>query len=132
MYKAPLFPVPAVPVLNTNWPLTPAVPALAVMSNKAPLVFRPTPDTTDKRPPLSDDEVPADNTNSPPAPLSPDPTVTYTAPPRPDVADPVPMYNTPLLPLLAMPVLNTNWPLTPDEPALDVYRVNGPELVNVL
>ena len=80
-----------VPVLNTNRPLTPAVPAFAVLSNNAPLVvIDPYPLTTDTRPPdaAADVDVPADRISSPPVPLLPDPTVTYTDPPRPVVAEP--------------------------------------------
>jgi len=39
MYKAPVLPKLAVPVLNTNRPLTPDSPALAVVINIAPLEY---------------------------------------------------------------------------------------------
>ena len=84
-------PVDELPVLSTNRPLTPAVPAFAVLINNAPLVVAdPYPLTNDTRPPdaVANDDVPADRISSPPVPLLPDPTVTYTDPPRPDVADP--------------------------------------------
>jgi len=81
----------AVPVLNTNKPLTPSAPAFAVFNNNDPLdVNDPYPLITDSRPPLDDADVPANKTNSPPVPLLPDPTVTYTDPPRPKLAVPDP------------------------------------------
>jgi len=67
----------AVPVLNTNKPLTPFTPEFDVFNSNEPLVdAKPNPLITDNRPPLEDDDVPADKTNSPPVPLLPEPTVT--------------------------------------------------------
>jgi len=81
----------AVPVLNTNNPLTPLLPAFEELNNNEPLAVNELyPLTTDTLPPLDDADVPADNTNSPPVPLLPDPTVTYTDPPRPEIAVPDP------------------------------------------
>jgi len=82
IYKAPLLPELAVPVLNINMPLTPDEPELDVCKTNVPLL-----DTVlyplkiDKRPPVIDEDKPADNNISPPAPLLPLPTVTYTEPP---------------------------------------------------
>ena len=57
----PLFPELELPVLSTNKPLTPKAPAFDVISNNAPLlvaVLKPV--ITDTRPPVVDDEAPAD------------------------------------------------------------------------
>jgi hypothetical protein len=99
MYIAPLLPFEEVPVLRTITPLTPLEPALAVAINNDPLVeteLKPLINTT--RPPLDEEEVPADITNSPPDPLFPDPTDTYTDPPRPELDTPLPKYRPPELP----------------------------------
>jgi hypothetical protein len=40
MYRAPLFPYDEDPVLNTNIPVAPDVPALAVWINMVPLVVK--------------------------------------------------------------------------------------------
>ena len=77
MYSAPLLPALALPVLSTSVPLTPALPAFDVCKSNAPLlVDTPNPLVIDTRPPVNDDEVPADNTMLPPEPLLPDPTKT--------------------------------------------------------
>ena len=86
-------------------------------SNNTPLdVATLYPLTTDKRPPVSVDDVPDDSTSSPPAPLLPEPTVTYIAPPLPDDAIPEPIYREPLRPFVEAPVLSTIIPLTPKAP----------------
>ena len=123
----------AVPVLNIKLPLTPDVPALEVDKITTPLdVNDEYPLRTNTRPPLDDDDMPADKIISPPMPLFPLPTVTYIDPPLPDLADPDPRYKAPLLPELAVPVLNIIMPLMPDTPALDVRSTNVPLLDVVL
>ena len=119
-------------MLNTNRPLTPAVPAFAVLSNNAPLVvIDPYPLTRDTRPPDAavDVDVPADRISSPPEPLSPDPTVTYTDPPDPAYDLPDPMNKPPELPKDASPVLKEIKPLTPLAPAFGVWRIRSPLVV---
>tara|TARA_B110000285_G_C14652750_1_gene392579 strand:+ start:130 stop:432 length:303 start_codon:yes stop_codon:yes gene_type:complete len=97
MYNDPLLPDDAAPVLKIAMPL--AAAAFAVCNTNAPLVVPPpTPEITDKRPPVATDDEPAISFISPPDPLLPDPTVTYTEPPRPFVAAPEPRYSAPLLP----------------------------------
>lgn len=77
MYNAPLLPALELPVLSTSVPLTPAVPAFDVCSSKAPLLVAvPNPLLIETSPPVSNDDVPADNTMLPPDPLLPDPTDT--------------------------------------------------------
>jgi hypothetical protein len=69
-------------VLNTNTPLTPAVPAFDVDIHTDPLlVFEPYPDNNDTTPPEVEVDSPAVMTIFPPTPLSPDPTVTDIEPP---------------------------------------------------
>ena len=80
----------------------------------------------DNRPPLEDEDVPADKTSSPPDPLFPDPTEIYTEPPRPELDVPDPRYKAPLLPLLDEPELSTMKPLTPLNPASDVRSDSAP------
>jgi hypothetical protein len=76
-YMAPLLPELELPVLSTSIPLTPAVPAFDVCTSKAPLlVVVPKPLAIDTRPPVADDDAPADSMISPPDPLVPEPTVT--------------------------------------------------------
>ena len=144
MYNAPLTPILALPVLSTRIPLTPATPAFDVCKSNAPLLVAvPVPLVIDTRPPVAEDEVPADRMISPPVPLLPDPTVMYTEPPLPELAvpdpkykDPLlpdadvpdPMYNAPLVPELALPVLSTSIPLAPSVPAFDVCNITAPLL----
>jgi hypothetical protein len=117
----------AVPVLNTNTPLTPLVPAFAVIIKNVPLeVCDPYPDLKDTCPPDDDDDVPDDNMKSPPVPLFPDPAVTNNDPPRPDLAEPDPIYMLPLFPELEVPVLITIKPLSPEFPAFAVISTNDP------
>src|SRR5690606_15226087 len=97
--------------------------------SKWPLEVSPFPVTTDMRPPLLNDDVPARRRTSPPEPLLPEPTVTYTEPPRPDFAAPVPTIKAPLLPEEEVPELNTKSPLTPDAPASDVCNSSDPLVV---
>jgi hypothetical protein len=64
-------------VLITNIPLTPPPPESAVCRSNAPLLIDVlSPLVIDTRPPVANNDVPADNTISPPDPLLPDPTVT--------------------------------------------------------
>jgi hypothetical protein len=147
IYNAPLLPELDVPVLSTKIPLTPAAPAFDVWSSNAPLLAAvPKPLVMDTRPPVADDDVPADRMTSPPEPLLPDPTSRETEPPRPTLDVPVPMIIDPLLPdkdkpdpikiepltpTLAAPVLSTTIPLTPEVPAFAVCKSNAPLLVVV-
>ena len=79
-------------MLSTTSPLTPLVPAFAVIIKNEPLdVFDPKPDLKDTAPPDEDDDVPDDRMKSPPVPLLPDPAVTNNDPPRPDCAVPDPI-----------------------------------------
>lgn len=76
MYNAPLVPELELPVLSTSMPLTPDAPEFAVCTSNAPLLVDvPKPLVIDTRPPVADDEVPAETISSPPDPLLPDPTV---------------------------------------------------------
>jgi hypothetical protein len=73
--RAPLLPSEALPVLNANKPLTPAVPESADSTIKFPLDdCVPKPLEMMTRPPEEYDEVPAERIISPPDPLLPDPT----------------------------------------------------------
>ena len=61
--RTPLFPFVAEPLLNTSEPLTPEEPAEAVLKSNTPLlvaVLKPV--TRDIRPPLEEDDAPADKT----------------------------------------------------------------------
>jgi hypothetical protein len=89
MCSDPLSPELAVPVLSTNNPLTPAVPAFAVVIDNLPLLDTELkPVLIEKRPPEDEEDVPPDSTTAPPAPLLPDPAVRYTEPLRPPDAEP--------------------------------------------
>jgi len=128
-YNEPLLPVLALPVLSTNKPLTPAVPAFRDRRITSPLLVEELkPPTKDSKPPLDDPDAPADMTTCPPLPLFPEPTVKYNEPPRPEAAVPEPKYMAPLLPLLALPVLSTRYPLTPESPPSAVLNSNDPLL----
>jgi hypothetical protein len=119
----------AVPELKTNKPLVPIIPEFAVFNSIDPLLVTELyPLTTDTRPPVLDDEAPAESTNSPPEPLLPEPTVKYTEPPRPPLAVPDPRYKAPELPELEVPVLITNRPATPLAPEFAVYNKIDPLL----
>ena len=75
MKRLPLIPLLELPELRTTAPLTPDVPALAVlMINEPLLVEDPYPVKIDTIPPLDDDDTPADNTSCPPTAESPAPT----------------------------------------------------------
>ena len=77
MYNAPLLPELELPVLSTNNPLTPELPAFAVRRSSTPLLVAvPKPVVNDTNPPVADADVPAISTISPPDPVVPDPTVT--------------------------------------------------------
>ena len=129
MYKEPLTPELAVPVLRTKIPLTPKEPAFPVCKSNEPLLDEvPSPLVIVTMPPVAVEEVPADSTILPPDPLSPDPEEIRTEPPAPELAPPDPIYIAPLFPALELPVLSTNMPLTPEEPALTVCTSNAPLL----
>jgi len=82
MYKAPLLPLLAVPELNTNRPLTPLVPALAVRILKAPLLdLEPAPVAMIKPPPVTSVLSPPYILTPPPDPLDPLPTASRIDPP---------------------------------------------------
>jgi hypothetical protein len=119
IFREPLLPALAVPVLSTSSPLTPNSPALEVVIAIDPLVVTVLyPDFNVTNPPVVEVVVPAFIFIKPPWPLFPDPTVMVTEPPLPRVADPEPMKTFPLFPLLEVPVLNITRPLTPLLPAL--------------
>lgn len=129
-YNAPLLPTLALPVLSTNMPLTPVLPAFDVCTRIAPLLAAvPNPLLTDTIPPVCNADTPADKIIWPPDPLLPEPTVMESTPPRPRTEDPDPIYSAPLFPELELPVLNTKVPLTPAVPAFDVCTSNDPLLV---
>jgi hypothetical protein len=90
MYKAPLFPLLADPVLITTAPLTPLVPALEVLKCNDPLAPQElAPVKIEIPPPVCTELNPADNVIAPPDPLLPLPTEITTDPPRPPTAEPV-------------------------------------------
>jgi hypothetical protein len=80
IYRAPLVPKLALPVLKISKPLTPVIPALAVWISMSPLdVETLYPVVKATRPPVAivavDSEVvPAESISSPPELLSPEPT----------------------------------------------------------
>ncbi len=126
---APLLPDELVPVLTTIMPLTPEVPASAVVIVNDPLddaVLDPVVIVT--APPVAPGEIvaPAVNRISPPVPLLPLPTANTMLPPRPDVAVPVTKYKAPLLPLFPVPVLITIIPLIPEVPDCSVLMMTSP------
>jgi hypothetical protein len=128
----PLFPAFAVPLLNTNMPLAPVSPALAVRIFTDPLVFVvPSPLSRVTDPPVTLVLRPACIRKYPPDPLLPLPTAKLIAPPRPPVAAPDPIITKPLFPELAVPLLNTNMPLAPVPPALAVRIFTDPLVVKV-
>merc|ERR1712091_716082 len=107
--SSPLLPELVVPLLNIRKPLTPVVPALAVLITMDPLVVLvPCPVNNDKKPPVSTSlrpvftnmcppaaaaavvvEAPDRSVNPPPATLVPVPTVMLMEPPLPLAAVPV-------------------------------------------
>jgi len=75
--KVPLSPNDELPVLNIIDPLTPEEPEFDVLNKKLPEdVAEPVPVMILTRPPLADDDKPAEMTTSPPTALFPAPTVT--------------------------------------------------------
>ena len=65
----------------------------------------------------------------PPTWVVPLPTFRLIMPPLPDVAAPVPTVIRPELPELVVPELNASAPLTPEWPALRLFTVTEPLLV---
>ena len=127
---APLEPELVVPELNDSRPLTPPVPAFAVLIVIAPLdVFTPSPLVTPMAPPVSTVLWPAVSVIRPPVPLLPPPTVMLTAPALPPTAAPEPTRIEPLEPELVVPELNDSKPDAPVAPALEVRIVMAPLLL---
>ena len=121
----------ALPELKITDPLTPDVPAFAVLKTKLPLLeLVPSPVRIDTRPPLDADDSPADKTSRPPLPLFPLPTVTYIEPPRPVIAVPEPTYKAPEFPDVEEPELRTTRPLVPAVPEFGERSTRGPLLVD--
>jgi hypothetical protein len=116
-----------VPELNVRTPLTPPVPALAVLIVIAPLVVAPPwPLVIPTAPPVVIVLSPAARVIKPPTPLFPVPTVMLTAPPVPLVAVPDPIAIEPEFPTLVEPELKVSSPLTPELPPLAVWMVIAP------
>jgi hypothetical protein len=118
----PEFPDEDVPVISSNPPLTPELPALLVKTFTLPLdVAEPTPLSIEIEPPLATELNPAKAETEDPSPFA-------VVPPelRPMVIDPAlplteapeAMDSTPDEPLLVVPDLKVRDPLTPVVPAL--------------
>jgi hypothetical protein len=124
----PLVPLLVVPVLNTNPPLTPLVPALGVSTIKGPLlVSELEPEEMVIAPPVTAAVAdPEEITMLPPGYAVPDPTFTKTEPPKPEVAERVAMSKDPEEPELEVPDLNKIAPLTPNVPALADIKLIAP------
>ena len=126
----PLLPFVDDPDFKCSRPLTPFVPASAVMRLNAPLlVALPDPEATFTDPPVTVVLSPARSTSWPPDALTPAPTTILTLPPVPLSADPDRTTTEPLLPTLPVPVFRWRPPLTPAVPAATVAKLNAPLLV---
>jgi hypothetical protein len=123
----PLAPALVVPDVNDSDPLTPTVPAFALLTEREPLeVATPSPLFKVSAPPVCELLEPDARVKVPPTPMSPLPTAMVTIPPVPPVAAPLPMKTEPLTPELLVPEANNTEPLTPAVPAFPDIMERAP------